>query len=78
MRADEAADLERERVELRRRLIDERGMSEAEAEALVAKGENPQAGLGFLIFHPGISPTPRRIAVIAVIALIVAALVLWG
>jgi len=78
MRAEDAADLARERAELRRRLVEERGMTEAEADDLIAKGERPQAGFVYFVFHPGIVASPWRIAVVAGIALATAALLLWG
>lgn len=72
MRADEAAGLAQERAELKKRLMALQGLSEAEADALVEKGDKPQVGAGFLIFQPGMQHSWKRwlgVAVMAVVAL---------
>lgn len=72
MRADEAAGLARERAELKERLMTLQGLSEAEADALVEKGDKPQVGAGFLIFQPGVRRSWKRwlgVAAMAVVAL---------
>lgn len=78
MRPEHAADLARERADLRRRLVEERGLTEAEAADLVARGEHPQVGLVYFVFHPGIAVSSWRIAAAAAIALAAAALLLWS